>query len=394
MKINKTLHLTYCSNIFKGNNWEKIFLNIKTYIPKIKKNITNKKFALGLCLSNSITNELLLKKNINIFIKWMKNENIYIPSINGFVYKNFHIKKIKENIYFPDWSSNKRLNYTKKLIKVLIKLIPKYIDGNISTSPISYKPWVENKNKTYIYYKSSINLAKTIIFIIKNKRFIHIDIEPEPICSIENTKEVIIFFKNWLIPIGSYYLEKKLKLPKFFCEKIIKKYIRICFDICHLSVEFEDILNSILKLKKNNIKIGKIQISSSPKLTINNINKNIIIKNNLNTFNNSNFLHQVIKKRENKLIYYNDITDLLKNFNLELNDEIRIHFHLPIYMKTYKIFYTTQDNIIKVISFLKNKNITNCIEIETYTFSNILTNISTIDSIIKEYNWLLNLYKK
>ena len=208
MIINNNLHLTYCSNIFKDKNWKQIFKKIKKYIPKIRKNITNKKMALGLCLSNYITHQLIKKKNITELNLWLKNNNIYIPSINGFVYSNFHKKNIKEKIYFPDWTTKKRVNYTKNIINFVTSLYKNTSSYSISTIPISYKPWIKKKNKTYILYKSSINLIKIIKTLLIKKEIIHLDLEPEPTCLIENTKDIIFFFKNWLIPIGKYYFKK------------------------------------------------------------------------------------------------------------------------------------------------------------------------------------------
>ena len=80
---------------------------------------------------------------------------MYVFTINGFPYGDFHGKPIKDHVHTPDWSTKKRLNYTKNLIQILANLLPKNMEGSISTSPISYRHW----HKTDQEKKHIIELA-------------------------------------------------------------------------------------------------------------------------------------------------------------------------------------------------------------------------------------------
>lgn len=54
MHINDTFHLSYCTNIHPGSDWESTFKSLKTYVPGIKKEVSpNAAFGLGLRLSNT-----------------------------------------------------------------------------------------------------------------------------------------------------------------------------------------------------------------------------------------------------------------------------------------------------------------------------------------------------
>lgn len=389
MRLKNKYNLTYCLNAFKAKDLQETICNIKKYIEIIK---IKKKNCIGLCLSNKIAKEILTNNNIDNIKKLIIEKNIYIPIINGFVYKNFHKEQIKENIYYPEWTSNKRLNFTKKLIKILKEISPKNLTSSITTSPISYKPWIKQKNKTYILYKSIINLQQIIKILIDTKKktgkTIHIDIEPEPTCLIENSKETIQFFKNWLIPICKNNFKKKI-FNKNKIENIIKKHIRICYDTCHFSINFENNKTTLNLFEKEKIKIGRIQISSALKI-IQSKKKNLKnFKSEINKLNYSPFLHQTTKKYENKKIQFKDIKYCLENINKNSKAEWRIHCHIPIYLKKYKIFNTTSHETKSIIKYLSKKKITNHIEIETYTYDAILQSSNKAKSIKKEYIWVV-----
>jgi hypothetical protein len=312
MKKNKKYIVTYCSNIFKTKNINKLIFNVKKYLLSIK----NIKKYISLCLSKNLLKKINIIKKI---FKLQKDEKIFVKSINGFVYQDFHKKYIKEKIYLPDWTSKYRLLYTKDIITLIKKITKKNSIINISTMPISYKDWSIKKYKKIIIYKSIKNIA---ILINKKaiKKSINISLEPEPCCLLECNSNIIKFYELWV---------KKLIIN-------FKKYICICYDICHLSVMFEKHEINFKLLKKKEIKIGKIQISSALKTII--PKKNIYIKllfKILLKIKNSNFLHQCIIKNKHKIEKHNDIIKIIKSLINKKNLEVRIHCHIPIYKKTF-----------------------------------------------------------
>ena len=146
MEISENLHLTYCSNIHSGESWDEIFDALKKNIPQIKKTISpDKKFGIGLRLSAQAAEILLSENYLSDFKKWLNENECYVFTMNGFPYGNFHGEAVKDEVYKPDWSSDYRLNYTLDLINILAELIPENSEGGISTSPISYKPWVKDR---------------------------------------------------------------------------------------------------------------------------------------------------------------------------------------------------------------------------------------------------------
>ncbi len=392
MHISKSRHLTYCTNVHPGENWNVTFENIKRFVPKIKNSVaSDKKFGLGLRLSNLASQELGLNQNLNDFKDWLDKNDIYVFTMNGFPFGNFHATKVKDRVHQPDWSTPERLEYTKRLFLQLSCLLPHGISGGISTSPISYKHWHESKEKLEEVLWEG---AKNIVLVAdelyqleqRTKQYLHLDIEPEPDGLLENTEEVLVFFEKFLEPTGRKMLAEKYALNYSDCDAIIKKYITVCYDICHFSLAYEEPEYTIQKFEKAGIRIGKIQISTALKALFNE-NDSGSIWNALDQFDEPTYLHQVTVKENGTVKTYSDLPDVLVNKNSI--DELRAHFHVPIFLEKFEQLYSTQDHILKVFDILKSKKVSEHLEIETYTWDVLPKPLKQElkDSIIREIKW-------
>ena len=391
----KNGHLCYCSNIHPGESWDEIFQNLKSYTIKVKEKMTNSSFGIGLRLSNQAADELLTANKLSEFIIWLKKENMYVFTINGFPYGNFHGKPLKDHVHTPDWSTEKRLNYTKNCIQILGRLLPKNMEGSISTSPISYRHW----HKTDLEKKNIIKLAcqhLTLIIceLIKLKQttgtLIHLDLEPEPDGMIETSQECVDFFNDHLIPFAKPIISDTFNRKNTDAEKLIKDHIQICFDVCHFAVGFENPKEAINTIQNAGIKIGKIQISaalSSGEISIKNREK---IKTELRQFDEPIYLHQaIIKSKNGKLKHFKDLGNALNNITSD-SKEIRTHYHVPIFTTQFKTLRSTQLEIIETLNEWKKSNFSNHIEVETYTWEILPKELqtNTIDTIVRELDWV------
>ncbi|HAX77361.1 MAG TPA: xylose isomerase, partial [Cyanobacteria bacterium UBA11372] len=71
--------------------------------------------------------------------------------------------------------------------------------------------------------------------------------------------------------------------------------------------------------------------------------------------------------------------------------EWRIHFHVPIFIRDYQLLHSTQDDIIDVLDLLAKNNACEHLEIETYTWD-VLPSEMKMDllaSIQREFEWVL-----
>ncbi|MEH6408737.1 MAG: metabolite traffic protein EboE [Leeuwenhoekiella sp.] len=389
----KNFHLTYCTNVHPGENWELTFKSLKEYVLTIKDEVAGSKpFGLGLRLSNKASEELGFEANLTEFKNWLSQNNIYVFTMNGFPYGNFHKERVKDLVHAPDWTTDDRVIYTKRLADQLAQLLPENIEGGISTSPISYKHWHKTADDTNDAFKTGAeNLSEIILHLHEIEentgKYIHIDIEPEPDGLIENSNELIEFFTDYLLPIATENLKEELGSDKQKAKELIYRYITICYDVCHFSLAYEEPRETLQKLAENGIKVGKIQVSSALKILFEN-NNNQEIWDALALFDEPVYLHQVTQKVGDKVKTFNDLPNILA----EKGDftEIRAHFHVPIFLEKFDGLYSTQDHILKVVDYLKDHQVTEHLEVETYTWDVLPPQLKTdLDkSIIRELNWL------
>jgi hypothetical protein len=138
-------------------------------------------FGLGLRLSASEASELLREDYLSRFRRFLDHEGLYVALINGFPYGPFHGTPVKTTVYAPDWRTPARLEYTLNLIRILQRLLPDGIDGGVSTSPLSYKPWMtsgdpEEWNRITEHV---VSVAEALVRVRQEQgALVHLDIGP------------------------------------------------------------------------------------------------------------------------------------------------------------------------------------------------------------------------
>jgi hypothetical protein len=394
-------HLTYCTNIHSGEDWQQVFTNLKNYVPSLKARLSSQApFGVGLRLADIATRELLQQDNLAQFRLWLERENLYVFTLNGFPYGGFHHQVVKDKVYTPDWSSIERLNYTFRLVEILAFLLPPNLDGGISTLPLSYKPWWQNNKDAQkaIYHRSSINLAlvtaKMSEIRAKTGKLLHLDLEPEPDGLLENTTEVINFFEQWLLLHGGVYLANLRGISLESAEFLLREHIRLCYDTCHFAVEYENPVDVFTRLPAAGIKIGKIQLSAAIKVLLPSDNRaKAKIAARLRSFAESTYLHQVIERQENgELSHYTDLIEALPHLEDSHAVEWRTHFHVPLFVNDYHLLQSTREDLVTVLNLLVENPLCQYLEIETYTWEVLPSAMKTnlLRSIQQEYEWVLS----
>ncbi|YAF94679.1 MAG: metabolite traffic protein EboE [Nodularia sp. CChRGM 3473] len=407
MKINN-FHLTYCTNIHPGEEWEQVFANLKQYIPPLKARLApDKPFGIGLRLAAVAAKKLLQGNTLIQFQSWLTEQGLYVFTLNGFPYGKFHQGVVKDQVYAPDWSKQERLDYTLQLTNILAELLPTDTEGSISTLPLSYKPWFAGNqlHQSSVMDSASLQIAQVVAKMvhIRNQqgKLLHLDLEPEPDGLIENADEVIDYFQNHLLPIGGAYLVKHLGISPTIAESYLLDHVRICYDTCHFAVEYENPISVFQRLQNAGIQIGKIQISAALQVNLSeDTAQRRLITERLKPFAESTYLHQVIARdrrshalrayRNSQLIHYPDLETALPHLENTNTCEWRIHFHVPIFIRDYQLLHSTQDDIITVLELLHNNHNCTHLEIETYTWEVLPEQIKLdlLASIQREYEWV------
>jgi len=85
MKLNHGLHLAYCTNIHRGENWTETFGSLQQYTLAVRDQISpNQPYAIGLRLSDRASSELIDPATLSAFRKWLDQHHCYVFTINGF----------------------------------------------------------------------------------------------------------------------------------------------------------------------------------------------------------------------------------------------------------------------------------------------------------------------
>lgn len=388
----KAGHLTYCTNIHTGTHWTDHFRELKTYIPEIKKSVgPDEKMGVGLRVSCQMQLDLANEKTFQEFKSWLEENDLYVFTINGFPYGDFHSAVIKEKVHAPDWTTSDRLEYTLGLFDLLDRLLPEDLnEGGISTSPLSYRHWYRSATELNRAVRTAteqiLKVADHLHHIHQRSgNILHLDIEPEPDGILEDGKEFIKWYTEQLLPQAhEYFTQKGLSIQE--TEALIRRHICLCYDVCHMAVEYEDQALLVNRLKKNEISIGKIQLSSAIKIPRGKSPEG------LKAFVEDQYLHQaVLKTNSDNILKFKDLNEALESDYPE-DAEWRVHYHVPVFTRDYNNLSSTRDYIQEILELHKNRSLTQHLEIETYTWEVLPEGLQLplTQSIVREYEFILD----
>ena len=390
MKLQKDppLHLTYCLNIHRGETWEENLAAIKEHALAVRDAVAPETaFGLGMRLGNSASLELADEARLDEFRAFLATNNLYVFTINGFPYGRFHEEPVKENVYKPDWRQVERLDYTVRLAEILADLLPEGVSGSISTVPCSYKEWLEEGDLS----EAAVNLADCAHHLERLQAETGADIclglEPEPDCAVETTGETIAFLEEYLFDDGAKHLNSEYGHDLEEARRMVQRRIGVCFDTCHVAVQFEDACDSLAQFKEHGVRIGKVQISAA--LETDTSEEGL---KELAGFRDEVYLHQVkVRSVADEVISYPDLTDeVLKNLAGGVTRTLRAHFHVPLYFAGTDTLHSTAIDLTPDLFAAAIEAGATQFEVETYTFDVLpeeLRALPVTESIAKELQW-------
>jgi hypothetical protein len=392
-------YLTYCTNIHAGESWDDHFAALRQNIPGIKKKISDDQpFGIGLRLSHQASLQIQEKENLKIFKDWLKQEDCYVFTMNGFPYGGFHHTKVKDQVHAPDWTTTERVAYTIRLFNILAELLPDGMEGGISTSPLSYKYWHTADKQQDVFRQTTKNILQVVEHLIEIKKttskLLHLDIEPEPDGLLESGPEFFDWYERYLLPMGQEHLQKQIGYASEKSAQAIREHMQLCYDVCHFAVGYEAHAAVIKQLHEKKIKVGKIQISAALKAAMpDEQTKRDQVVQAFRQFNESTYLHQVVARQEDgSLKRYPDLPEALNDSGNTSTKEWRSHFHVPLFVQDYGLLKSTQEDIREVLSIHCKQPFTNHLEVETYTWEVLPDALKAqiSESIIREVEWVIS----
>lgn len=396
MKVAHNQHLTYCTNIHPGESRRETLENMEKHVVVVKnKFCPQQPFGVGLRLSHRAGEEFLQHGVAELRDICEKN-NLYIFTINGFIYGHFHKKPVKQDVYLPDWSTTERVAFTNNVAQILAELVPEDTNGTISTVPIGFKDrftCVDTVKKAAKHLRQ--HLEYLYVLQQRSGKNIMTCLEPEPGCYIETIDETVNFFREFVFcqqNVREFSANTGLSIAA--STAFIKNHLGICYDTCHMAIEYEEAQSALKQLQQNEIRVGKVQISSAIKICFS--SDDTQVSEYLRPFVDPIYLHQVVEDHNGVITRFNDLPialESLKHRKVPQQLQWRIHFHIPIFIDSvHPLIQSTQQHIIDTLHYLKQCDICEHLEVETYTWDVLpqqYRQISLHDSIARELQWAL-----
>ncbi len=388
-------HLTYCTNVHPGESWPETFANLKEYLPPIKRLVSpHDSFGVGLRLSGRAAEELERPGEMDRLRAWLKEEGLYVFTLNGFPHGAFHATRVKERVYLPAWLDEERQRYSDRLARLLAELLPPQVEGSVSTVPGAFKERVHSPGHAALIADRLLQHAATLHGIEeKTGKLVAVALEPEPCCYLETAAQTVAFFEELLF--SRHALERFGRLTGLgrpAAEESLRRHLGVCFDCCHMAVEFEDLPGALRALGSAGIRVAKVQLSAGLRVAFGPQSCEILSA--LRPFADPVYLHQVVERRGATLRRFLDLDEAMGSSEPAgaAAREWRIHFHVPVFQKRYGRLENTQGDLEALLQILKAEPCSPHLEVETYTWDVLPEehrHEGLVASIARELQWVV-----
>ncbi len=374
----------YCTNVHAGAGLDATRANLAQHALAVKRSISPADpIGVGLWLSSEAAGELLARRELSEFAGWLADVGLVPFTLNGFPYSDFHQESVKHEVYEPTWCEQARLDYTLGLVDILDGLLPAGMEGSISTLPVRWGspiPAVEQ------LAKAAANLIAVVERLARleadRDRLIYLAIEPEPGCVLQRSGDVVKFFEEYLLRQGE--------------ERLVRRHLRVCHDICHAAVMFEEQADAIHRYRSAGIGIGKVQVSSAVVLPLDRVEPSdrAAAIDQLRGFAEDRYLHQtVVRQAPNETpVFYDDLPNALQSIDdpAALCAEWRVHFHVPIHLERFGLLATSRAQIRQCLEAAWDCPELQHFEVETYAWGVLPASLRQpilADGIAEELEW-------
>ncbi len=314
-------------------------------------------------------------------------------SVNAFPLRDFHARRVKEQVYLPSWAHHRRADLTRRIADQLADLLPENEPGTISTLGGAYRP---SGHTPLRQLKMAENYVRTVLHLarIERERGVHITLcaEPEPDTTFEVSEDVTSFYNNALLPAAARLLPSELKIAKKRVEETLLRYFAINLDVCHASVMFRDPVEEWRAIEAVGLRIGKLHLTNA--LALPHPAKNREGFEELLGFREPRYLHQSVARRKDGSLWRGSDLPDLKHARGELEDfeEVRVHFHVPLSRARMGHLRTTRKETAAALAYaLKHPHPPHLV-IETYTwpyFAGKDGEKALVNGISGEFRWVL-----
>jgi sugar phosphate isomerase/epimerase len=361
--------------VHPGESWAEVRANLERHVLAVRRRVApDVPFGLGLRLSARAADELTAPDALAELREFLAAHRLYVFTVNGFPYGPFSGTPVKEHVYRPDWLEDARLHYSDRLAALLAELLPAGVDGSISTVPGAFKPRVRTAADADAMADRLVRAAATLHAIRERTgKSIILALEPEPCCHCETIAETVAFFTDRVFARRSIAALTRLTgLDAGASEAALRRHLGVCFDACHMAVEFEEPAAALGALAAAGIAVGKIQLSAG--LAVEIVPGDAETPRALARFAEDVYLHQVVARSGDGLRRYLDLPQALATLAgpgaaaRDARSTWHIHFHVPLFREHLGRFRSTQPYLRALLDLVRRDAPSPHLEVETYTW--------------------------
>jgi hypothetical protein len=362
--------------------------NLQQYALAVKEQFTaDAAMGIGLWFAAPAAAELVSAERSAWLADWLAERGLVPFTLNGFPYGDFHQPIVKHRVYQPTWLQEERVQYTLRLIEILDAILPANHEGSISTLPIA---WGHPEMTPDGWQQAAANLLRIADRLADleaaSGRLIYLCLEPEPGCAISVSDDMVTFFERCLFSGND--------------ASRVSRYLRVCHDICHAAVMFEEQEQVVDKYVQAGIRIGKVQVSSAVCADFGQLKAEDRREafEQLSSFAEDRYLHQTCVRHadDEPPRFYEDLTLALRDVSnsRQLRSQWRVHFHVPIYLERFGWLGTSRQAIVQCLAATQKLAGLKHFEVETYAWGVLpaeLRQPQLATGIAKEMGWVSQL---
>lgn len=386
-------HLAYSTLVHQGDTWEEMSESIETFAPAVKARVSpDAPYGLSLRLSAASAETLTADPDERVrFRRWLDDHDMYVFTVNAFPYGPFKGRVVMEQVYEPDWFTEDRVRYTMQVADILAEITPPSVAPSIQSAPLAFRPKVASDDDVDRLTENLLRVVSHLIDVERRTgRRVKLALEPEPFCFLETTEETVRYFQDHVWSgDGIGRLARLTGLPASEVVGLVRRHLGVVFDICHQSVQFEDIAASLRLLRDSGVPIFKFQAAAAlwvPEVTAEAIDA-------LTPFTDTIYLSQTTESRDGKLTRRLNLSDAIDAWRADPTGrrEWRTHFHLPIFLAELGGLGTTRPGIEAGLAVHADTPVSDHLEVETYTWDVLPAHLKTGDIteyVSRELDWM------
>ena len=377
-------HLGYCTNVHAGPSYEQTLTNLQRHAMAVKQRVSpDAPMGLGLWLSAQAASQLIASERIAELRHWLDERGLYVFTLNGFPFGDFHDTVVKHRVYQPDWTQRNRYEYTLNLAHILAGLLPEQGTGSISTLPIGWRADIAARAGAA---RAAGHMLTDLVhrlarLELDTGKCIHVDLEPEPGCCFDTSDGAAAYFREHLRGTAD--------------DLSVRSYLRVCHDVCHAAVMFEDQADAFRRYREAGLEVGKVQLSSALRVPFDGMNadEQRAALAELRQFAEGRYLHQtVVRTDDGATTFYDDLPEALAAADEAgaARGEWRVHFHVPVHYERIGRLHTTREHVPAAMHSAVHNHVAH-FEVETYAWRVLpehLQHGELADGLAAELDWV------